>query len=569
MKLSARECNKNIFRLRTIIALLLISIVFTGCVSQEPKSTLQNANVPESSNTEAAAPQATTPNEAGNQTANNEKQQDASIAPVMNNQESPEFSAFYRSSPRQKELVVVLLNPPMPEPAKAVTATGNPAQTGQLQQAQSSPMMQPQQANQPAQNPQGQNPQGQNQPGQTQSTQTAPSTQSAQNQSTQNAQVQTPAQNSQTGTASGSQKPGQTNANPGSAGKTGTATAGSSSPATNSAGSTAQPSATTVQPVIPFAPASSSAAITAAPSSTPVPARELVVEKNKPFTVTLDGNGWIYLGDEYNRQGIRYESRQLIDNQIVYRLNGDRTGDFLLRFQRDNPVTQLPETQYIKVTITDGNKPDSNTGTQGTQTAPVATQGMQTSQAATQTTQTAPPTSQMVAAGTASTTGNSAIAPSGTSSAGMPVAGAAPSVSSTQGTAAGLVPGTAQSAVSSIPAPLVGSTTGTSTVPLTRDMIASMTDAASVLEIARTQLAQKQIALVLGALDRYLVLNPGGSDEVLYLYALAYEQDTPYRDIQKAYSYYKQLVREYPLSTYRQYALERITYLERFYPGLR
>ncbi len=542
MKLSARECIRKLFCLK-IFTIILTLVAFTACVSQKPKSAVQNDASSEQStteataplsgtNAEAAAPQATQSAETGSQAAPAEKQQEAAVTPEEKVQEKPELIAVYKKSPRQKELVVVLLNPPIPEPAKTNAQASQPAQTGTSQQAQAPSAMPAQQSSQ----------------------------------SSQNASQQKPASNTQTNQTSAAtppaQKPAQTAAAPGTAGST----------ASNSGSST--PAANTVQPAIPFAPASSSAAITATPS-TPVPAKELVVEKNKPFTITLDGNGWIYLGDEFNRQGIRYESRQLIDNQIVYRLNGDRTGEFLLRFQRDNPITQLPETQYIKVTVADGTKSESSAGTQGSQTAPINTQaaagGAALSTASSGAAAGAPANQPaLVTSGTVLSGTTSSAGATGSTSGGTAASGSV-STAGTAQTAAGATGnyGATSNLITAPSGTVNTAPAGMQTAPITRDMLLAMTDAAAVLEIARTQLAQKQIALVLGALDRYLVLNPAGSDEVLYLYALAYEQDTPYRDIQKAYAYYKQLVREYPLSTYRQYALERITYLERFYPGLR
>ena len=58
-------------------------------------------------------------------------------------------------------------------------------------------------------------------------------------------------------------------------------------------------------------------------------------------------------------------------------------------------------------------------------------------------------------------------------------------------------------------------------------------------------------------------------DEVFYLYGFALEQNGPYRDIQKAYNYYKKVSDDYPESPLWDKAQERASYIERHYFEIR
>ena len=90
-----------------------------------------------------------------------------------------------------------------------------------------------------------------------------------------------------------------------------------------------------------------------------------------------------------------------------------------------------------------------------------------------------------------------------------------------------------------------------------------------LLRLAREDLAASRIAGVLEALDRYMTLFPFGSDEAHYLYAKAYEQNTPYRDIKKAYANYRKVRDEWPRSPFWRESAERVTYIERHYFDIR
>jgi outer membrane protein assembly factor BamD (BamD/ComL family) len=98
---------------------------------------------------------------------------------------------------------------------------------------------------------------------------------------------------------------------------------------------------------------------------------------------------------------------------------------------------------------------------------------------------------------------------------------------------------------------------------------AALTDPAALIKLARDELSAKRVSAALETLDRYRSLYPYVGDEVFYLYALAYEQDTPLRDIKKAYENYRRVRDEFPRSQFWRQSADRVAYLERHYPGLR
>ena len=75
--------------------------------------------------------------------------------------------------------------------------------------------------------------------------------------------------------------------------------------------------------------------------------------RGQRFELRFPGSGWLYLGDEQGNDGIRYETRRFQDSQAVFVLNPERDGEYLLRFQRQNPVDQSTETSMIRVVVGD------------------------------------------------------------------------------------------------------------------------------------------------------------------------------------------------------------------------
>lgn len=281
----------------------------------------------------------------------------------------------------------------------------------------------------------------------------------------------------------------------------------------------AAPAAPSPAPAVPATPAP--AAIPSPPASTqrsvqavePLkPTRFVEATRNQRFEIRLLGSGWTYLGDEDGKDDLRFETRRFEGNEAVFTLRPERSDDYVLRFQRNDPVSGERETILAKVSVRDL--------VQASSQAPAAPQP---------------------AASAAAPPAAPAAAGSGQDM------GAAPPPSPE---AAGPAP-----AVPALAAPA--------------SALASIQEPEALLAFARSELDARRVRSALDALDRYVELFKRGTDELFYLYGLAYEQDTPFKDIKKAHENYKRVRDEYPRSLRWRAAAERVAYLERHFYGLR
>lgn len=99
--------------------------------------------------------------------------------------------------------------------------------------------------------------------------------------------------------------------------------------------------------------------------------------------------------------------------------------------------------------------------------------------------------------------------------------------------------------------------------------LTGVTDPDRLLQLARDELSASRVQSAVAVLDRYMALFPYGSDEAFYLYGLAWEQDTPFRNIRTSYAYYRKVRDEFPRSARWKEAAGRVAYLEKHYYGLR
>lgn len=245
------------------------------------------------------------------------------------------------------------------------------------------------------------------------------------------------------------------------------------------------------------------------PAEPPAPDRLVEATRNQRFEIRLLGSGWTYLGDEDGKDGLRFETRRFEGNEAVFTLRPERSDDYLLRFQRNDPVSGERETILAKVSVRDAGQAPSQ--------APAAMQP------------TAPSTNPAAAIGSGQDTGAAAAPP-------PEAAGAAP-------------------VSPAVPAPA--------------SALASIQEPDALLAFARSELDARRVRSALDALDRYVELFRRGTDELFFLYGLAYEQDTPFRDVKKAHESYKRVRDEYPRSPRWRAAAERVAYLERHFYGLR
>lgn len=263
--------------------------------------------------------------------------------------------------------------------------------------------------------------------------------------------------------------------------------------------------ASPAKPAVSLPPAPASTVI-APVSGDAVPERTLESPKGSPLELVFPGSGWVYLGETSGREGIRYDSRRFDGASAVFLFAADREGDYVLRFQRQDPVTGEPESRLVGLKI----KEPASFAERKPAEKPAASPSAEAAPAA------------------ASRAGTVDTGPASPATAGEP--------------------GTAEA--SGFPREL----------PSSPD---------ELLRLARAELAANRVSSALEALDRYVSLFPFGSDEAFYLYAKAYEQNTPYRDIKKAYGYYRQVRDEWPRSPFWKDAAERATYIERHYFDIR
>lgn len=242
-------------------------------------------------------------------------------------------------------------------------------------------------------------------------------------------------------------------------------------------------------------------------------AQRVAVELGSRVEIPLEGTGWTYLGEKDGKDGVLYESRRYEGSGLVFVLNPTKTGEYTLRFQRQDALRGKTNDELVGVSV-----------------SPKAAKQSSSAQAAT--------------AQAADVKGNVAAGAAASQTPASPLAGA------TQANGA-------QSA----------SDPGPSFPPLPATVPPDSPE--GLMLAAKNELTAGRVPGAIAILDRFLSLYPAGMDEAYYLYGLALEQNSPYRDIQKAYNYYKKVGDDYPESPLWDKARERASYIERHYFEIR
>jgi hypothetical protein len=295
---------------------------------------------------------------------------------------------------------------------------------------------------------------------------------------------------------------------------------------------------------LPSAPGSSARSVEAA--AAPVAEIRVDAVRGERFELRFKGSGWTYLGDEESKDGMRYETRRFEGNEAVFSLRPEKSDDFLLRFQRQDPVSGDRQTSFVRVNVREpGTKGADLIGTDPAQASAGAAEAAPTGSAPMAAS--AQPVSPALSGTTAA-----AATPAAPAGAAGAVAGSA--------TSGGISPTASESGVPAA-SPL--------TVAPANEALLAISEPAALLSFARAELDAKRVRSALDALDRYIELFKRGSDELFYLYGLAYEQDTAFRDIKLSYANYKRVRDEYPRSARWKASAERVAYMERHYYGLK
>jgi len=297
--------------------------------------------------------------------------------------------------------------------------------------------------------------------------------------------------------------------------------------ATPTAPQAATPTAPQAAKLLPAASPSSVAAVESASKAAPALHEEKNAARGESLELRFPGSGWIYLGDEDGKDGMRYQSRRFENNEAVFAIKPEANGEFVLRFQRQNPLSGGSEARLIKINVTSASPAAAPT-------AATSAESSRTDQAK---------AGQALEAGAAKADAAKAVPPESLSLAGVTNESAIQPAADKEQSAAVTARGTALDAIRTTPDEL--------------------------LAYAKAELDAKRMQSAIAALDKYLSLYPFGSDEAFYLYGIAWEQDSPFRDIKKSHAAYKKVRDEYPRSQYWQKANERAAFLEKFYFGLR
>jgi len=301
-------------------------------------------------------------------------------------------------------------------------------------------------------------------------------------------------------------------------------------------------------PVFASTPSSSETAVEAARE--PDIAQHIVVELGERVEVPLEGTGWTYLGEKDGRDGVLYESRQYNDTGLVFVLNPTKTGSYILRFQKQDALRGRSYEEYVGLTVNPKSAKAPAAAQAGAQSGGAA-QSAGAAAAQSGATGTGAAAGPVTAAGA---TGTGAAAGQGVAAAGsVTAAGAAGDTGSASGQSS-------QSSASAGTASDAGTAAPLNFPPDSPE---------GLIQTAKNNLSSGKIAEAIAALDRFLALYPAGMDEVYYLYGYAYEQNGPYRDIRKAYNYYKKVSDDYPESEFWSRAKDRASYIERHYFEIR
>ncbi len=90
-----------------------------------------------------------------------------------------------------------------------------------------------------------------------------------------------------------------------------------------------------------------------------------------------------------------------------------------------------------------------------------------------------------------------------------------------------------------------------------------------LLDAARFQLKNGRYGLVLNLLDEYRSRYVINLDEVYFMLACLYEQDSSYRDLLKSRDFYQKVYDEYPESVHAEESYRRTRYLDRYFFHIR
>jgi hypothetical protein len=89
----------------------------------------------------------------------------------------------------------------------------------------------------------------------------------------------------------------------------------------------------------------------------PVVNRTIRVQTGQTFEVPFEGTGWIYTGEENSKSGVRYDSRRVYDASQTFVFRAGTSGDYTLKFYRQDFLKDYVTNEYVRVLVTDESPP--------------------------------------------------------------------------------------------------------------------------------------------------------------------------------------------------------------------
>lgn len=291
-----------------------------------------------------------------------------------------------------------------------------------------------------------------------------------------------------------------------------------SAPASSPAAAPSSAAAPAPKAEVPAAPSGSSPA-DGGSSSAPreSSARELRIRTGDEATVSLEGAGWIYLGELSGKSGIVFRKRDAGAEKADFSFLAKEPGAYTLGFQRQDLSSGTLFRETVAVTVADTVAAAPSAPAASAASAPEA------------------------AAESAGNDTSTERAPSSGARSGGPIV---------------LAPASPDAETQARAADDLGvqETGTTSSGPTVEALVASGREAEAVT-----------------ALERFLAENPGSPkcEETLFRLAELYEKNTSVRNLKKSVAYYDRLLEQYPFTLYRERAETRRTYLTRHFFEIR
>jgi hypothetical protein len=84
------------------------------------------------------------------------------------------------------------------------------------------------------------------------------------------------------------------------------------------------------------------------------PERRVEARAGNEFTVRLPGDGWIYLGSAGDADIVRFEGKEVVEDETVFSFRAEKSGDYELRFQQQDVVSGTMDRTAVALEVSEG-----------------------------------------------------------------------------------------------------------------------------------------------------------------------------------------------------------------------